>query len=116
MTADNKTLGTILVDGNGMTLYIFTKDSAGKSACTGACAQKWPALTVKDMSATPKAGDGVTGKLGVMQRDDGSFQVTYNDMPLYYYAQDKQAGDAAGQGVGTVWFAVTADGKPAAAK
>jgi len=92
------TLGTVLVAGsNGMTVYIFTKDvkDSGKSACSGACLTTWPALTV-GAGGTPNAGTGVTGKLGTITRDDGTLQVTYNGLPLYFFANDKAPGDAAG--------------------
>jgi predicted lipoprotein with Yx(FWY)xxD motif len=96
-----KTIGsqTILVAGsNGMTVYTFTSDTAGsgKSACSGGCLTKWPALTVA-AGATPTAGTGVAGALGTITRaDDGSLQVTYNGLPLYFYAGDKAAGDTNG--------------------
>src|SRR5690349_14512547 len=72
--------GTILVDAKtGMTLYNFTKDTkdSGKSACTGGCIDTWPALTVA-AGGTPTGGDGVTGTLATITRDDGTLQVTYN--------------------------------------
>ena len=96
-----KTIGsqTVLVAGsNGMTVYTFTSDTAGsgKSACSGGCLTKWPALTVA-AGATPSAGTGVAGALGTITRaDDGSLQVTYNGLPLYFYAGDKAAGDTNG--------------------
>jgi predicted lipoprotein with Yx(FWY)xxD motif len=90
---------TILVAGsNGMTVYTFTKDTAGsgQSACTGSCLAKWPALTV-GAGANPTAGDGVTGQLGTITRaDDGTHQVTYNGLPLYFYAGDNGPGDTNG--------------------
>ena len=90
---------TILVAGsNGMTVYTFTKDTAGsgQSACTGTCLTKWPALTVAS-GTTPAAGSGVTGQLGTITRsDDGSLQVTYNGLPLYFYAGDSAPGDTNG--------------------
>jgi predicted lipoprotein with Yx(FWY)xxD motif len=90
---------TILVAGsNGMTVYTFTKDTAGsgQSACTGGCLVKWPALTVA-AGATPTGGDGVTGQLGTITRaDDGTHQVTYNGLPLYFYAGDSAPGDTNG--------------------
>ncbi len=90
---------TILVAGsNGMTVYTFTNDTAGsgKSACSGGCLTKWPALTVA-AGATPTSGTGVTGQLGTIARaDNGSLQVTYNGLPLYFYAGDKAAGDTNG--------------------
>jgi predicted lipoprotein with Yx(FWY)xxD motif len=102
-------LGDVLVNADGRTLYLFTKDAGGKSSCAGACADTWPALTV---SADPTAGSGAdAGKLGTVMRDDGTKQVTYAGSPLYTYAPDKKAGDTNGQGVGGVWFAVTPEGK-----
>jgi predicted lipoprotein with Yx(FWY)xxD motif len=92
-----------------MTLYEFTKDTAGVSNCTGACLEKWPALTVPN-GMQPTAGDGVTGTLGTIQRADGTYQVTLDDMPLYYWYQDVVPGDANGQNVGQVWFVVAPDG------
>jgi predicted lipoprotein with Yx(FWY)xxD motif len=90
---------TILVAGsNGMTVYTFTNDAAGsgKSACSGGCLTKWPALTVAS-GAAPTAGTGVAGALGTITRaDDGSLQVTYNGLPLYFYAGDHAAGDTNG--------------------
>ena len=96
-----KTLGsqTVLVAGsNGMTVYTFTNDTVGSgtSACSGGCLTKWPALTVA-AGAAPTAGDGVTGTLGTITRaDNGSLQVTYNGLPLYFYQNDKAPGDTNG--------------------
>jgi predicted lipoprotein with Yx(FWY)xxD motif len=98
--------GEILVDGDGMTLYLFTRDSRGESVCSGDCADAWPPLT----GGNPSAGDGVTASLDTIERDDGSMQVTADGMPLYYYAPDGEPGDATGQGVGDVWFVLRPDG------
>ncbi len=102
------TIGTVLVAGsNGMTVYNFANDvkDSGESACTGGCLTKWPALTVA-AGATPIAGSGMTGKLGTITRtDDGTLQVTYNGLPLYFFSGDSKAGDA--NGVYTNWVAVT---------
>jgi len=99
--------GTILVAGsNQMTLYTFTQDvkDSGKSACTGACLVTWPALTVPD-GATPTAGAGIGGQLGTIVRDDdGTTQVTYNGLPLYFFANDHAPGDS--NGVYTSWEVV----------
>ena len=100
------TAGTVLVDGDdGMTVYIFTKDvkDSGKSACSGGCLDTWPALTVA-AGTTPTGGTGVTGKLGTITRDDGTLQVTYNGLPLYYFKNDKAPGDA--NGIYENWEAV----------
>ncbi len=91
--------GTILVDGaTGLTLYIFTKDTkdSGKSVCIDSCLETWPALTV-EAGATPTGGDGVTGTLGtITSEDDGSLQVTYNGLPLYFFKNDSEPGDLNG--------------------
>jgi LPXTG-motif cell wall-anchored protein len=102
--ASNSKLGSILVASNGMTLYHFSKDSAGVSNCTGACAKLWPPLTV---TGTPSAGAGVTGKLGTIKRSNGSLQVTYNGWPLYYFSGDNKPGDTTGQGFKNLWYVVS---------
>jgi predicted lipoprotein with Yx(FWY)xxD motif len=102
-------LGTILVDGKGMTLYLFQKDKGGKSSCDGACATAWPPLLTTG-KAMP--GSGVKASLlGTTQRSDGSTQVTYNNWPLYYFINDKAPGDTAGQNVdafGAEWYVLSA--------
>jgi predicted lipoprotein with Yx(FWY)xxD motif len=99
-------IGTVLVAGsNGMTVYNFTKDTkdSGKSACGTGCIDKWPALTVA-AGAQPTAGTGISGTLATITRDDGTLQVTYNGLPLYFFANDKAPGDA--NGVYANWVAV----------
>jgi predicted lipoprotein with Yx(FWY)xxD motif len=107
MTATVGTQGTLVVAGsNGMTVYTFSKDVAnsGTSACTGGCLTKWPALTVA-AGAAPTAGSGAAGKLGTITRpDDGTLQVTYNGLPLYFFSGDKAPGDS--NGIYTNWSAV----------
>ena len=109
--ATNPTLGKILVNGQGMTLYTFGADTPGTSNCSGACLQNWPALTIT--SGNPVAGSGVTGTLGVITRADGTKQVTLNGMPLYTFFKDSKAGDANGQGItafGGLWSVVVVGG------
>jgi predicted lipoprotein with Yx(FWY)xxD motif len=105
--------GTSLVGPDDLTLYIFTQDTDGTSTCNDDCAETWPPFEV-DAGATLEAGDGVTGELGTTERDDGATQVTYEDMPLYYYASDTEPGDAAGEGVGDVWFIASPEGQAGA--
>jgi predicted lipoprotein with Yx(FWY)xxD motif len=111
VSATSTSLGMVLVDGSGRTLYLFEKDQPNQSACTGACAAAWP---VDQSSGTPKAGSGAKASLlGTIKRGDGSTQVTYNKHPLYYYSGDSQPGQQNGQGVnafGATWFAVTPAG------
>jgi predicted lipoprotein with Yx(FWY)xxD motif len=104
-------LGRILVDGRGHTLYLFAKDTRGKSACTGACAGFWPPLL-----ATGKSPAGVGVKpslLGTTRRPDGRSQVTYNHHPLYLFAKDTRKGQTNGEEVdafGAEWYVVSAAG------
>jgi predicted lipoprotein with Yx(FWY)xxD motif len=101
-------LGSILVDADGMTLYLFESDTDGASTCTADCAATWPPL----IDDAPEAGDGVDeALLGTTTRDDGEVQVTYDGHPLYGFASDAAPGDTEGQGVGDVWFVVDASGK-----
>jgi predicted lipoprotein with Yx(FWY)xxD motif len=92
---------SFLTGEDGKTLYIFKKDTAnsGKSACgAGTCSDNWPAFTVEDASQL-KADSGVSGKLDVITRDDGTKQVTYNGQPLYYFAGDSAAGNTNGAAI-----------------
>lgn len=102
--------GQIVVDAKGMSVYLFTNDvkDSGKSACTGACVALWPAVTT---TADAPAVEGVTGKVGTMPIADGKKQVTINGLPVYYYAEDKAAGDVKGQGFGGVWYLVDPAGE-----
>jgi predicted lipoprotein with Yx(FWY)xxD motif len=97
-------LGAFVVGADGFTLYTFTNDTEGVSNCADECAEVWPPLTVMNAELDLVAGEGVTGTLGTITRDDGSFQVTLDGKPLYYFAGDLQAGEANGQGLGDVWF------------
>ncbi len=108
--ATDAKLGKILVGDKGMTLYMFTKDGPNQSKCTSAtCLQKWQPLVSQ---GAPKLGAGVDASLvGTASGSNGSKIVTYNKMPLYYFLNDKKAGDTMGQGVGGFWYAVSPDGK-----
>jgi predicted lipoprotein with Yx(FWY)xxD motif len=124
-TAFNKKLKeTILVDGAGRTLYMFTSDHNGKDTiCTpsgpyGAeCPTIWPPLT---STGAPHAGSGINGSLlRVYRRIDGKRQVTYNHHPLYYFrgdpntpAGDKKPGDVRGESFFYEWFVLAPDGNP----
>jgi predicted lipoprotein with Yx(FWY)xxD motif len=99
-------LGKVLTNAAGMTLYLFTPDSASASTCNAGCASNWPPVT-----GAAVGGDGLDAtKFTTLTRDDGSTQVAYFGHPLYLYAGDAKAGDVTGQGVGGKWFAVTAAG------
>lgn len=104
--AHDATLGDYLVAANGMTLYRYTKDTVGVSNCSGTCAANWPPYT-HTVAEPLVAGDGVTGILATLTRADGSQQITYKGMPLYFWKGDLKAGDTTGHGVNNVWFVVT---------
>jgi predicted lipoprotein with Yx(FWY)xxD motif len=110
LSVADTSLGKVVVDGKGMTLYMFDKDTQGgdTSACTGACLQNWPPLIAS--GEKPKA-DGVTGELGTIKTADGKMQVTLNGWPLYYFAGDSAAGDVNGQGVKDVWWVLSPAGE-----
>ena len=109
--AAHTSAGDALVGVDGKTLYFFAKDTNGTIACTGSCTGTWPPFTL-DAGAKTTAGQGVTaGWLATVMRPDGKTQVTYNAHPLYYFASDKAAGDAKGNGYGGLWFIATANGK-----
>jgi predicted lipoprotein with Yx(FWY)xxD motif len=109
----SSSLGTILVDGKGMTLYRLSAEKNGRFICSAsACTAIWHPLTV---SAGTMPG-GQVSSLGVVKRPDGTTQVTYKGAPLYTFGQDQRPGDTKGQGfkdVGT-WTVVTTGAAPAA--
>jgi predicted lipoprotein with Yx(FWY)xxD motif len=104
-------LGRILVNAQGHTLYLFGKDKNGKSACSGMCATNWPPLIA---TAKPRAGAGVkASRLGTTKRADGRLQVTYNHHPLYTFIMDTKKGQTNGEGLnafGGVWDAISSAG------
>jgi predicted lipoprotein with Yx(FWY)xxD motif len=105
-------LGRVLVDGKGITLYDFVVDKGGMSACYGACAALWPPVLTK---GKPLAGPGVRKSLlGTTKRKDGKLEVTYGGHPLYYFVTDRKPGQTTGQGVdqfGGPWWVISAAGK-----
>ena len=104
MTKKDKTLGTILADSKGMTVYLFTNDTKpNESSCTGGCAKFWPPVTA---TGDVTLASGIDGTLTTFDRADGTKQVAYNGMPLYYFSKDKDKGDAYGQGIGNIWYVI----------
>ena len=109
-------LGSILVNSNGRTLYLFKADVGMHSACAGACVTKWPPLLA---TGQPTADAGLTAsKLSTITRSDGTTQITYDGHPLYLFVKDHKPGDVKGQGViafGAAWFALSPSGNQIAA-
>src|SRR5712664_3788516 len=106
--ATNAKLGSFLVDESGMTVYLFVADTGTASTCYSTCAIIWPPVLT---TGAPQAGTGAQASLlGTTTRTDGKVEVTYAGHPLYYFVQDKQPGDATGQGVdgfGGLWWVLT---------
>jgi predicted lipoprotein with Yx(FWY)xxD motif len=112
--------GTYLVDGRGMSLYLFLADTQGKdateakSACEGECLEHWPPLVVEE---APVGDDTLDASLlGTIERSDGLLHVTYNGWPLYYYHEDMAAGDIKGhdfEEFGAEWYLIGPDGERA---
>ncbi|MBL8133804.1 MAG: hypothetical protein JNL42_18225 [Anaerolineae bacterium] len=98
-------LGSILVGPTGRTLYLFTNDADGVSACYDQCATAWPPLLVESADAVV-AGVNLPGALGTTERTDGTLQVTYNNMPLYFWKDDAARGDTLGEGRNDVWYTI----------
>ena len=101
-------LGSVLVDARGHTLYVFDQDKGARSACTGSCSASWPAFLT---TTKPVALKGVpAAKLGMVKRGNGTFQVTFMGHPLYFFASDAKAGDVRGAAI-THWAAISPNGK-----
>ena len=111
MVATDAKPGTILVDGNGKTVYLFVADKGTASSCYTSCATIWPPVLT---TGAPIAGTGATASLlGTTTRTDGKVEVTYAGHPLYYFVQDKKAGDTTGQGIngfGGLWWVLSPAG------
>ena len=102
--AQDPAVGSFLTDAEGKALYLFTPDTTpSESTCYDDCATAWPPLAPAEGVILPA---GVPGELTTVERTDGTQQVAYNDIPLYYYAGDEQPGNVNGQGLGGVWFIV----------
>ncbi|WP_260405835.1 hypothetical protein [Microbacterium sp. G2-8] len=109
-TADSE-LGEIVVDGEGLTVYMFDDDEqgSGESTCAGDCLANWPPVTTDQDTAEIEA-TGVTAEVGTITGTDGSTQLTLDGWPLYYFAGDAEPGDVTGQAVGGIWWVMAPDG------
>jgi predicted lipoprotein with Yx(FWY)xxD motif len=113
----NSTLGEkILVSSEGRTLYVLSPETSHHLLCTSSeCLKFWPPLTVSSSKTKLQDGSGVHGKLALLHRSNGKWQVTINGLPLYFFAEDKGPGDTKGQNFksfGGVWHVLTSSGSP----
>jgi predicted lipoprotein with Yx(FWY)xxD motif len=107
-------LGDVLVDGQGRTVYMLTADSSNHSSCSGECLEYWPPVAAPDSGSVPPIA-GISAKLGVTKTTSGESMLTANGWPLYTYEDDKAPGDVNGQGVktfGGTWYALSPGGEP----
>ncbi|HWR26351.1 MAG TPA: hypothetical protein VN316_00580 [candidate division Zixibacteria bacterium] len=100
---DNK---KFMVDAHGNTLYNFTRDTPGVSNCTGGCLKVWPVFYAENIVAPSLIN---ASDFGVITNSEGSRQVTYRQMPLYYYINDTKRGDTNGEGLNNAWFIIAPD-------
>ena len=111
-------VGTVLVNGQGQTLYMLTSEEGGKLTCTQAngCTQAWPETLLTNGATTAKAGSGVQSSLlGTVKDASGNIEVTYNHWPLYTFSGDSGPGVAKGQGLtsfGGTWYVLNGSGNP----
>jgi predicted lipoprotein with Yx(FWY)xxD motif len=105
--ATNK-LGEILVDTDGLTLYVLTSDTSGVSTCVDSCAQAWPPLLATSVSV---GSDLDAADFSLIARPDGTQQIAVKGRPLYTFAGDTAPGDTAGQALNNVWFVVSPAGE-----
>jgi predicted lipoprotein with Yx(FWY)xxD motif len=102
-------VGTVLVDSEGMTVYLFTPDEGTESTCYGGCESAWPPVVAE---GKPTAGEGATSAaLGTTKRKDGTMQVTYEGHPLYTFSGDSRPGEANGQEDDGTWFVLDEAGE-----
>ena len=111
-------VGTVLVNGQGQTLYMLTSETGGKITCTQAngCTQAWPETLVTSGATAATAGSGVQASLlGTIKDATGNLEVTYNHWPLYTFSGDSGPGVAKGQGLtsfGGTWYVLNGSGNP----
>src|SRR3954453_13795052 len=113
ISAQPTSLGKILVDGRGRTVYVFANDKMNVSTCDGACVADWPGVGAP--AKLPTSEPGVTGALGTIPRSDGTRQVTVAGHPLYTFSGDSAAGQTKGQGItlnGGLWTVLSPAGGP----
>ncbi len=115
----DSSLGRVMVDGSGMTLYMFARDRYNVSFCDGQCLVAWPPMMLRSnqtLADVELSGGLRRSRLSYALRDDGSRQVTYNGWPLYYWFRDTKPGDVRGQWVNDIWWVMTEDGSPNTAR
>jgi predicted lipoprotein with Yx(FWY)xxD motif len=120
-TATVSGLGTVLVDGNGRTVYVLTTDGKTNVPCedsTG-CTKVWPDLPFPNGVSSAKAGTGVqASQLASMKQSDGQTYPTYNGWLMYEYTGDTGPAQGHGQGIqsfGGTWYALSTSGTPVTA-
>jgi predicted lipoprotein with Yx(FWY)xxD motif len=107
-------LGPVLVDSSGLTVYLLTADTPGHSTCSADCLEYWPPVPAPTGTAASKI-QGISAPVSVTKATSGASMVTAGGWPLYTFTKDKAPGDVTGQGVktfGGTWYAVSSSGTP----
>ena len=89
-------VGQVLVSQMGMTLYSPDQEADGRILCTASCTRFWQPLLLSKGAKSPTKGEGVPGKLAVVDRPDGAKQVAFDGKPLYLFVEDGSPGDTKG--------------------
>lgn len=109
--AESPDFGQFITDNNGRAIYIFLNDTNGVSACEGNCLVNWPPVLVPAADSMPTLPEGMDAALlGTIERPDGTFQLTFNGWPLYYFVGDTGEGMTTGQAQGEVWYLLSPQG------
>jgi predicted lipoprotein with Yx(FWY)xxD motif len=113
LETQSSSLGTIITDSNGRTVYMFASDTPTSSSCSGPCLQFWPPVLTNGKT---EASHGLAqNKITTLKRTDGGTQVVYNGRPLYYFSQDSGKGDVKGQrrtDFNSIWYVLSPAGAP----
>ena len=115
LTIGSSKLGSIMLDGDGFTIYMFKPDARNVSNCEGPCLAAWPPVMLakaETLSNVDLGGGLRRSLLGVAMREDGTRQLTYDGRPLYWWVQDAKAGDVKGQWVNNTWWVMNDQGTP----
>lgn len=110
-------LGKVLVDGRGHTVYLLTADSKGHATCNASCQAYWPPVSAS--GSVPHTLPGISASIGTAALPGGGQTTTAGGWPLYTFVKDTEAGDAYGQGItnfGGTWYVVSPSGQPIKAK
>ncbi len=110
LQVETTTIGKVVADSKGLTLYLYVPDGTGTvSKVPAALLAAWPPVQATQPLTF---GPGLTAKAGTATQPNGQRWVTYNGHLLYSFTGDEAPGDVNGNALGDVWYAVTPSGEP----